>query len=173
MRSFDLTPLYSTSVGFDRFNDLLDKAFSQDVVPTSYPPFNIEKTSENAYRIAIAAAGFSAQDLNVEVRENQLHVTASRSEAAENGRYLHRGIAQRSFRKQFALADHVKVTGASFVDGMLNIDLKREIPEALKPRKIEIQAAAPTPIRQPVNLPTAGSAAASQLKSGAFSRTRL
>ncbi len=146
MQSFDLTPLYSTSIGFDRFNDLLDKAFSQDVVPASYPPFNIEKTSEKSYRIAIAAAGFSAEDLNVEVRENQLQVTASKSETAENGRYLHRGIAQRSFRKQFALADHVRVTGASYVDGMLNIDLKREIPEALKPRKIDISAGSPTPI---------------------------
>ena len=139
MRSFDLTPLYSSSIGFDRFNDLLDRAFSQDVVPASYPPFNIEKTSEDTYRIAIAAAGFAPENLNVEVRENQLHVTASKSEKAENGRYLHRGIAQRTFRKQFALADHVRVVGASNVDGMLNIDLKREIPEALKPRTIEIQ----------------------------------
>ncbi len=146
MRSFDLTPLYSTSVGFDRFNDLLGKAFSEDVVPTSYPPFNIEKTSEDSYRIAIAAAGFSATDLNVEVRENQLHVTATKSEESANGRYLHRGIAQRAFRKQFALADHVRVVGASYVDGMLNIDLKREIPEALKPRTIKIEAEGPTKI---------------------------
>ena len=140
MRTFDLTPLYSTSVGFDRFNDLLDKAFSKEIGPTSYPPFNIEKTSENSYRIAIAAAGFSTEDLTVEVRENQLHVTASKSETKDDSSYLHRGIAQRAFRKQFALADHVRVVGASCVDGMLYIDLKREIPEALKPRKIDIKS---------------------------------
>ena len=148
MRSFDLSPLYSTTVGFDRFNDLLDKAFSQDVVPASYPPFNIEKTSADAYRISIAAAGFSAQELDIEVRENQLHVTASKQESTENGRFLHRGIAQRSFKKQFALADHVKVAGATYEDGLLNIDLKREIPEALKPRKIKIAAAAPAKVGQ-------------------------
>lgn len=140
MQTFDLTPLYSRSIGFDRFNDLLDKAFSQNVVPATYPPFNIEKTSENTYRIAIAAAGFSADELDVEVRENQLQVSASKSEKTENGSYLHRGIAQRSFRKKFDLADHVQVVGASSVNGMLNIDLKREIPEALKPRKIAIES---------------------------------
>ena len=148
MRSFDLSPLYSTTVGFDRFNDLLDKAFSQDVVPASYPPFNIEKTSADSYRISIAAAGFSPQELDIEVRQNQLQVTASKQESAENGRYLHRGIAQRAFKKQFALADHVKVAGATYKDGLLNIDLKREIPEALKPRKIEIAAAAPAKVGQ-------------------------
>ena len=138
MGSFDLTPLYSTTIGFDRFNDLLDRTFSQEVVPTSYPPFNIEKTSENTYRISIATAGFSVEDFNIEVKENQLHVSGSKQQSPANGRYLHRGIAQRSFRKQFALADHVQVTGASYKDGLLNIDLKREIPEALKPRKVEI-----------------------------------
>ncbi|MCY3877961.1 MAG: Hsp20 family protein [Rhodobacteraceae bacterium] len=146
MRSFDLSPLYSTTVGFDRFTDLLDRAFSQEVVPASYPPFNIEKTSEDAYRISIAAAGFSINDLKIEVRENQLHIQASKPDAAEDGRYLYRGIAQRSFRKQFALADHVRVVGASFEDGMLNVDLKREIPEALKPRSIEIVTSKPTVI---------------------------
>ena len=146
MQAFDLTPLYSRSIGFDRFNDLLDKAFSQNVASTTYPPFDIEKTSENTYRIAIAAAGFSADELDVEVRDNQLQVSASKSEKSENGSYLHRGIAQRSFRKKFALADHVQVVGASSVDGMLNIDLKREIPEALKPRKIAINAAEPVTI---------------------------
>ena len=146
MRSFDLSPLYSTTVGFDRFNDLLDKAFSQDVVPASYPPFNIEKTSDETYRISIAAAGFSTEDLSIEVREHQLHVMASKQDSAENGRYLHRGIAQRSFRKQFELADHVKVAGATYENGLLNIDLKREIPEALKPRTIEIASAGPAQV---------------------------
>lgn len=140
MRPFDLAPLYSSSVGFDRFNDLLDKAFSKEVGPTSYPPFNIEKSSENSYRIAIAAAGFSADDLNVEVRENLLNVTASKPSSVDESRFLHRGIAQRAFRKQFTLADHVRVVGANCVDGMLYIDLKREIPEALKPRKIDIKS---------------------------------
>lgn len=146
MQTFDLTPLYSRSIGFDRFNDLLDKAFSQNVVPATYPPFNIEKTSEDTYRIAIAAAGFSADELDVEVRENQLQVSAAKSEKTENGSYLHRGIAQRSFRKKFDLADHVQVVGASSVNGMLNIDLKREIPEALKPRKITIESSDPVTI---------------------------
>jgi molecular chaperone IbpA len=138
MRSFDLSPLYRSTVGFDQFADLLDRVFSSEIAPATYPPFNIEKTDKDAYRISIAVAGFSDEELGVEVRENALIVTARK--AADNGErtYLHRGIAERAFEKRFQLADHVRVTGAVHADGMLHIDLKREIPEALKPRRIEI-----------------------------------
>ena len=138
MHRYDLSPLYRTTVGFDHFADLLDKAFSQDVVSNSYPPFNIEKKSEDEYLISVAAAGFSENDLKVEVRENQLIVAATKPETDDSAKYLHRGIARRSFERRFRLADHVRVTGATFENGMLNVELVREIPEAYKPRRIEI-----------------------------------
>lgn len=139
MRSIDMTPLYRATVGFDRFADLVDRVLANDIGnQPSYPPFNIEKTAENAYRISIAAAGFSDTDLGVEVRDSTLIVTASKAEDDTDKTFLHRGIATRAFERRFALADHVKVTGATHVDGMLHIDLVREIPEALKPRRIEI-----------------------------------
>ncbi len=141
MRRYDLSPLFRTTVGFDHVADLLDSAFSQDVISTSYPPFNIEKTSDDAYRISVAAAGFSEDDLNVEVRENQLVVSAARAESGSDDRFLHRGIARRSFERRFRLAEHVQVTGASFENGMLNVELVREIPEASKPRRIAINTA--------------------------------
>ncbi|MGB5871496.1 MAG: Hsp20 family protein [Albidovulum sp.] len=143
MRSFDFAPLYRATVGFDRVADLMDRALSADTVQPSYPPYNIEKTDENAYRISIAVAGFSEDELNVEVKEGALLITARK--AAEDGAktYLHRGIATRAFERRFALADHVRVTAASHADGMLHIDLVREVPEALKPRRIEIAKAAP------------------------------
>ncbi len=138
MRAFDLTPLYRATVGFDQVADLMDRALANDVGQNSYPPYNIEKTAENAYRISIAVAGFSDADLSVEVKENALIVAARKAEDDEVRTYLHRGIATRAFERRFHLADHVRVTGASHVDGMLHIDLEREIPEALKPRRIEI-----------------------------------
>lgn len=142
MRSIDMTPLYRATVGFDRFADLVDRVLANDIGnQPSYPPFNIEKTAENAYRISIAAAGFSDTDLGVEVRDSTLIVTASKAEDDTDKTFLHRGIATRAFERRFALADHVRVDGASFVDGMLHIDLVREIPEALKPRRIEIAKA--------------------------------
>ena len=138
MRGFDFAPLYRATVGFDRIADLMDRALSADVTQPSYPPYNIEKTAENAYRISIAVAGFSADDLTVEVKEGALSVSA-RKPADESPRtYLHRGIATRAFDRRFALADHVRVSGATHADGMLHIDLVREVPEALKPRRIEI-----------------------------------
>jgi molecular chaperone IbpA len=138
MRSFDLAPLYRATVGFDRVADLMDRVLANDVAQPTYPPYNIEKTDENAYRISIAVAGFTADELSVEVKEGTLHV-AARKAAEDTGRtYLHRGIATRAFERRFALADHVRVTGASHELGMLNIDLVRETPEALKPRRIEI-----------------------------------
>jgi len=142
MRNMDLTPLYRASIGFDRIADLMDRALASDIATPTYPPYNIEKTGENAYRISIAVAGFAADDLSVEMKEGAVIVSARKAEEDEGKTYLHRGIATRAFERKFALADHVRVTGASHVDGMLHIDLMREVPEALKPRKIEIAKSA-------------------------------
>lgn len=138
MRSYDLAPLYRATVGFDRVADLMDRVLAADVAQPTYPPYNIEKTDENAYRISVAVAGFAEADLNVEVKDSALVVSARKAEAEEQKTYLHRGIATRAFERRFHLADHVRVTGATHENGMLHIDLKREIPEALKPRRIEI-----------------------------------
>ncbi|MGQ0611059.1 MAG: Hsp20 family protein [Paracoccaceae bacterium] len=138
MRSLDFTPLYRATVGYDRIADLMDRALSADIPQPSYPPYNIEKTAEDAYRISIAVAGFRPEELSVEVREGSLFVSARRAEEAGAASYLHRGIAMRAFERRFALADHVKVTGAAHELGMLHIDLQRETPEALRPRRIEI-----------------------------------
>jgi len=143
MRSFDFAPLYRASVGFDQIADMMDRVFTNDVSQPTYPPYNIEKTDENAYRISIAVAGFSDGDLSVEVKENALIVSASKAEDDAAKTYLHRGIATRAFERRFHLADHVRVVGAAHADGMLHIDLTREIPEALKPRRIEIAKASP------------------------------
>lgn len=143
MRNFDLAPLYRATVGFDQIADLMDRALASDVSQSSYPPYNIEKTSDDSYRITIAVAGFSDGELNVELRENALIVTGRKAEDEAERNYLHRGIATRAFERRFHLADHVVVTGAAQADGLLHIDLKREIPEALKPRRIEIQNAGP------------------------------
>lgn len=138
MRRFDPTPLYRASIGFDRMADMLDRVLSADLQAPSYPPYNIEKTAENSYRISIAVAGFAADDLSVEVKENAL-VVAGRSKEDDSARdYLHRGIATRAFERRFHLADHVRVNGARHIDGMLHIELVRELPEALKPRQIAI-----------------------------------
>lgn len=138
MRTLDFTPLYRATVGYDRIADLMDRALSADIPQPSYPPYNIEKTAEDAYRISIAVAGFRPEELNVEVREGSLFVSARRAEEAGATSYLHKGIAMRAFERRFALADHVKVTGAAHELGMLHIDLQRETPEALRPRRIEI-----------------------------------
>lgn len=138
MRSFDLAPLYRATVGFDQIADLMDRVLTDTASTPSYPPYNIEKTADDAWRISIAVAGFSDEDLGVEVRENALIVTARKATDEQGKTYLHRGIANRAFERRFALADHVRVTGASHVNGMLHIDLVREVPEALKPRRIEI-----------------------------------
>ncbi len=144
MRHFDLAPLYRATVGFDQVADLMDRVLAGETAHNNYPPYNIEKTGESAWRISIAVAGFGADDLAVEVRENALIVTARKAEDDSEGRqYLHRGIATRAFERRFHLAEHVRVTGASHVDGMLHIDLVREVPEALKPRRIEITSQKP------------------------------
>ena len=138
MRSFDFSPLYRATVGFDRVADMMDRVLSAEVAQPTYPPYNIEKTDENAYRISIAVAGFGSDELNVELREGALIVSGKKADEEAARTYLHRGIATRAFERRFALADHMKVTGASHADGMLHIELVREVPEALKPRRIEI-----------------------------------
>ncbi|WP_284163695.1 Hsp20 family protein [Frigidibacter sp. SD6-1] len=138
MRSYDFAPLYRATVGFDRIADLMDRVLSADVAQPAYPPYNIEKTDENAYRISIAVAGFAADELSVEVKDGALTVAARKAAEESPRTYLHRGIATRAFERRFALADHVRVSGATHADGMLHIDLVREVPEALKPRRIEI-----------------------------------
>ncbi|MBO6898449.1 MAG: Hsp20 family protein [Shimia sp.] len=150
MRTFDLAPLYRSTVGFDQLANMMDRVLSNDVAQPSYPPYNIEKTADDAYRISLAVAGFSADDLNIEVKQNALVVTAKKGEEASDKTYLHRGIATRAFERRFHLADHVRVTGASHEDGMLHINLEREIPEALKPRRIEISSGATKAVEQDV-----------------------
>jgi molecular chaperone IbpA len=138
MRTYDFSPLYRATVGFDRIADLMDRVLSADVAQPTYPPYNIEKLDENTYRISVAVAGFSGDELSVEVKDGALVIAARKAEEDPARTYLHRGIATRAFERRFALADHVKVTGATHVDGMLHVDLVREVPEALKPRRIEI-----------------------------------
>ncbi|RBW61210.1 MULTISPECIES: Hsp20 family protein [Ruegeria] len=141
MRSFDFAPLHRATVGFDQIADMMDRVLTNDVAQPSYPPYNIEKTDADTYRISVAVAGFSENDLSVEMKENALIVAGKKAAEDKERSYLHRGIATRAFERRFALADHVRVTGANHEDGMLNIDLKREVPEALKPRRIEISSA--------------------------------
>ena len=143
MRSFDFAPLYRASIGFDQIADLLDRVSTHEGGQSSYPPYNIEKTGGDGYRISIAAAGFSEADLEIEVKENTLNVSAQKPKAEDKRTYLHRGIATRAFERQFHLADHVRAVGASYEDGMLHIELIREVPEALKPRRIQIQSKSP------------------------------
>ena len=138
MTTFDFSPLYRTSVGFDRLASLMSSATRQDQ-GNSYPPYNIRTTGEDHYQITMAVAGFAEGDLDISTEQNRLVVTGSRAdEAEEQGEYLHRGIATRSFERRFNLADHVKVVSASLENGLLHIDLERELPEAMKPRTIKI-----------------------------------
>lgn len=142
MRTIDFSPLYRSVVGFDRLANLLETA-SADAA-TGYPPYNIERTDENAYRIEIAVAGFRADELNVEVKENLLTVEGRKPANDDSRRFLHRGLAERNFDRRFQLADYVVVTDATLSDGLLSISLKRELPEALKPRRIEIATGQPS-----------------------------
>lgn len=139
MRNYDLSPLYRSTVGFDRLFSLLDQAGGPDAAPT-YPPYNIERTAENAYRITIAVAGFGEADLAIETKENSLTVRGEKVAAADAAKaeILHQGIAARAFERRFQLADYVQVNGASLENGLLHIDLVREVPEAKKPRLIPI-----------------------------------
>lgn len=141
MRTFDFSPLYRSAVGFDRLASLLEAAAQTDSA-AGYPPYNIETTGENAYRIEVAVAGFRPEELSVDVKENLLTVTGRKTANDEQKRYLHRGLAERNFERRFQLADYVLVTDANLADGLLSISLKRELPEQLKPRRIEIGSAA-------------------------------
>ena len=138
MRTVDFSPLYRSMVGFDRLAELLDAA-SKSETASNWPPYNIETTGENEYRIELAVAGFKPEELNVEVKENTLTVTGRKTANEEGKRYLHRGLAERNFERRFQLADYVFVTDADLHDGLLCISLKRELPEAMKPRRIEIK----------------------------------
>lgn len=137
MRTIDFSPLYRSAVGFDRLASLLESA-SRSEAPTGYPPYNIETVGENAYRIEIAVAGFKPEELNIEARENTLTVQGRKAANDEAKRYLHRGLAERNFERRFQLADYVVVMGAELTNGLLSIALERQLPEALKLRRIEI-----------------------------------
>ena len=155
MQTLNFAPLYRATVGFDRIADLMDRVLASDVAQPTYPPYNIEKTAEDAYRISIAVAGFSPDELAVEVKDGGLLVSAKRDAEGEQKAYLHRGIAARAFERRFALADHVRVTGAAHENGMLHIDLVRETPEALKPRRIEIGRAGDVQAKAVLSAPEA------------------
>lgn len=149
MTRFDFSPLFRSTVGFDRLMRLLEDSNQWAETNNSYPPYNIEKTDEDHYRITLAVAGFSEQDLSIVFQENALLVEGQRKEAENGAELLYRGIAGRSFKRQFQLADHVRVVGAALNNGLLTIDLVREVPEALKPRTITIAAGAPHSIEAP------------------------
>lgn len=141
MTTFDFSPLYRTSVGFDRLASLLSSASRLDQ-GNGYPPYNIKAEDENRYQITMAVAGFGREDLDITTEQNTLTVSGKREQEAEDeGEFLYRGIATRSFQRRFNLADHVRVSGAELSNGMLHIFLERELPEAMKPRKIEIEKA--------------------------------
>jgi len=137
MRAFDYSPLYRSTVGFDRLFSMLD-SMTQPDTNQSYPPYNIERTGEDAYRITMAVAGFSEADITIEAKENTLTITAEKEPQETENEMLFQGIAARVFERRFQLADHVEVKNASLENGLLHIDLKREVPEAMKPRKIAI-----------------------------------
>jgi molecular chaperone IbpA len=142
MRTYDFAPLYRSTVGFDQIANMMDRVLNTEPSAPAYPPYNIEKLNDEAYRISIAVAGFSESDLSIEVREKALIVSARKTEDEADKSYLHRGIATRAFERRFHLADHVQVTGAAHADGMLHIELERQVPEALKPRQIQIASTA-------------------------------
>jgi molecular chaperone IbpA len=145
MTTFDFAPLFRTAIGFDRLARLVDTAASAADAPT-YPPYNIEKTGEDTYRLTMAVAGFRPDELDIVVKENTLVVSGRMSNEGQKAEVLYRGIAGRAFERRFVLADHIVVEGADLQHGLLHIGLKRVVPEALKPRKITIGSAAPTAI---------------------------
>ncbi len=147
MQTIDLTPLYRTLVGFDRISSLIDQAQRLDATG-GYPPYNIEQVREDAFRIELAVAGFSEDELTIELKDNLLTVQGKRTQTEGERRYLHRGIAERSFERRFQLADHVLVTGAALSNGLLRIELVRQLPESAKPRRIAIngEASAKAPV---------------------------
>jgi len=138
MRNFDFSPLYRSAIGFDRMASILDNLNRAEQTQPSYPPYNIELTGEDKYRITMAVAGFDRSEINIEVNQNNLTVSANKATEEQTRTYLHQGIAARSFERRFQLADHVQVQGANYENGLLHIDLQRIIPEAMKPRNIPI-----------------------------------
>lgn len=141
MRTYDFTPLFRSSVGFDRWNDLFEAAQRADDNAANYPPYNIEKAGDDKYRIMMAVAGFGENDVEITAQENLLVVSGNLGEPREaDTTYLHRGIATRAFERRFNLADHVRVVGATLADGLLRVDLERELPEAMKPRRIAVES---------------------------------
>ena len=144
MNTLSLVPLYRSSIGFDRFSDLFESAMSADTV--SYPPYNVIKKGEDDYRIEVAAAGMTEADLDIQVEKDVLTIASSRREISDDTQYLHRGIAQRAFKLTFRLADYIEVREASLKNGMLGIELVRNVPEAVKPRRIAVNGSHVTPI---------------------------
>ena len=140
MTSFDFSPLFRSTIGFDRLGRMLDQALVDE--GTSYPPYNIEKTGEDAYRITMAVAGFGEDDISIVAQENTLSVSGKAKTAEEQSEFLYRGIAGRAFERRFQLADHIKVSGAQLMNGLLHVDLVREVPEAKRPRQIKVETAA-------------------------------
>ncbi len=136
--TLDFSPLYRSAVGYDRLMSMIDAA-QKGSGPDSYPPYNIEKIGDDKYQVTVAVAGFTADDLDLEVRDGQLVIVGKSGSSRDKGNFLHRGIARRAFERRFQLADHVEVKGADLRDGLLTIDLEREIPEALKPKKIVVR----------------------------------
>ncbi|HXC13738.1 MAG TPA: Hsp20 family protein [Stellaceae bacterium] len=148
MDRFDFSPLFRSTIGFDRLTRLVDAASRVDSAALAYPPYNIEKTGEETYRVTMAVAGFSRDEIDVTVHENSLLVTGKAKTDEDEGRYLHRGIARRAFERRFSLADHIKIVGASLDNGMLHVDLVHEVPEEAKPRKIQIGSGQPQVLEQ-------------------------
>jgi molecular chaperone IbpA len=140
MRAFDFSPLFQSTIGFERFQRVFDESLERSNSVPSYPPYNIEAVNENAYRITMAIAGFSQDDLDVTIEANRLTVSGRITNDNDNAEYLHHGIAARAFQRSFDLADHLKVSGSNLENGVLTIDLEREVPEELKPRKIKIMS---------------------------------
>ena len=141
MRTFDLSPLFRSTVGFDRLSRLMDAAARVDESALAYPPYNIERTGEETYRITMAVAGFGEGDLNVVTQDNQLLISGKNAKDEAENSFLYRGIAGRAFERRFTLADHIRVSGASLVYGLLHVELVREVPEAMKPRQVKITGA--------------------------------
>lgn len=139
MRTYDFTPLFRSSIGFDRLMTMMDSAMRPDEAPTAYPPYNIEKLNDTTYRLTMAVAGFSEDNLSIVVQDNVLVVSGKAKQEDDQVQYLYRGIAGRAFERQFQLADFIKIGGAALENGLLRITLVREIPEAMKPRVVAIQ----------------------------------
>ncbi|MCW9033273.1 MAG: Hsp20 family protein [Rhodospirillales bacterium] len=143
MRNLDFSPLFRSTIGFDRIQNMLDSASRLDEASASYPPYNIEALSDTAYQITMAVAGFGEDDIEIVLKENTLTVSGKIERDETPKTYLHHGIAGRSFERRFQLADHIEIKGASLVNGLLNIDLERVVPEELKPRQIKITSGTP------------------------------